>query len=65
MSRKPASVTEADVNRILRGAKRAGAIRATVKLTSGAEVVVDLRETVDSPPETVVVPLAPKRRISL
>lgn len=48
MSRRPASVTQADVARIVRGARQAGAQRVTVKVGE-AEIVIDLGETPSRP----------------
>lgn len=46
---KPAPFRQADVERVIRAAKRQGAARVTVKV-GGAEVAVDLREPVELPP---------------
>jgi hypothetical protein len=56
---RPAPFRQADVERVIRAAKRQGAARVTVKVGS-AEVAVDLREPVElppiSPPQTVDEP---------
>jgi hypothetical protein len=43
MSRRPAAVTQADVNRIVRVARQTGCASVTVKI-NGAEIVIDLRD---------------------
>ena len=61
MSRRPAAITQADVTRIVRGAKQAGAQRVVVRI-GGAEVVIDLADPalVTAPP-----PIDEKKRIVL
>lgn len=56
MSRRAAAVTQADVERVIRAAKRQGAARVTVKV-GGTEIAVDLDKPGDfsplSPPTQV------------
>ena len=60
MTRRAAAVTQADVERVIRAAKRQGAAGVTVKV-NGAEISVDLRE----PPLSTPAPVAPKRVLRL
>lgn len=48
MSRKAAAFTQADVERVVRAAKRQGAARVTVKI-GGTEIAVDLEKPELSP----------------
>jgi len=64
MSRRPATVTQADVNRICRGARQAGASRVTVKVGE-AEIVIDLGERTKVPTLSTIPPVAPDREIVL
>jgi peptidyl-tRNA hydrolase len=64
MSRRPAAITQADVARIVKAARQAGAPRVTVKV-GDAEVVIELRETAEIVPLPSRAPVAPKRRIAL
>jgi hypothetical protein len=42
MPRRPASITQADVARVIRAAKQAGAAEVEVRLGDGAQIVVRL-----------------------
>jgi hypothetical protein len=59
MSRRPAAITQADVARIIRAAKQAGAAEVVVKIGAG-EVVVRLL-----PSTGADIPLVPKAEIVL
>lgn len=61
MSRTPANVTQADLNRAIRAAKAAGAKAVEVKFRDGTTVTVRLVD----PVETVDAPLAPIKEIVL
>jgi hypothetical protein len=63
MTRRAAFV-QADVERVIRAAKRQGAAGVTVKV-GVAEIAVDLREPVKFRPLSTPAPVAPKRRIAL
>jgi hypothetical protein len=52
MSRRPATVTQADVARIIRAAKAAGARTVEIRLGGTAVAVVDLRRPLDTADET-------------
>lgn len=59
MSRTAAKVTQADVARIVRAAKQAGAASVTVKVgPTGAEIVIGLE------PEPHISPLSTKRDVA-
>lgn len=64
MSRRAASVTQADVRRVIRAARQEGACRVTVKVC-GAEIAVDLEKPGDVPPLSTGQAVEPKRRIAL
>jgi hypothetical protein len=61
MSRRPANVTQADVERVIRAAKRQGAARVTVKV-GGAEISVDLAKPAEVIPLSTG-PVIAKRRL--
>jgi hypothetical protein len=58
MPRRPASITQADVARIIRAAKQAGAAEVVVHV-NGEPVVIRLQSTMTE------APLAPEREIVL
>lgn len=58
MSRRPAAFTQADVARIIRAAKQAGASKAEVRIGDQATVLIHLSTASDQEPE-------PKRDIVL
>ena len=45
MSRRPASITQADIARAVRAAKQAGAVAVEVRLGSEATIVIRLSST--------------------
>jgi hypothetical protein len=61
MSRTPASVTQADVARVIRAAKQAGAAAVSLLLPGGGSFRIDLRLTGEGAPipveETVEIVL--------
>ena len=61
MSRTPANVTQADLNRAIRAAKQAGCKAVEVKYPNGTTVTVRIEE----PVETTDAPLAPVKEIVL
>ncbi len=61
MSRTPANVTQADINRAIRAAKQAGCKAVEVKFRDGTTVTVRLEEAV----ETEGGPLAAHKEIVL
>lgn len=61
MSRTPANITQADINRAIRAARSAGARAVEVKFKDGTTVTVRLTE----PVETEGTPLAPVKEIVL
>ena len=60
MSRRPAAVTQADIARIIRAAKQAGAAEVVVPV-NGEMIVVRIIPSV----EATALPLAPKEEIVL
>jgi hypothetical protein len=62
MSRRAAAVTQADVERVIRAAKRQGAARVTVR-TDGkvAEIAVDLEKPAEFPPLSPPAQVAPRK----
>jgi hypothetical protein len=61
---KPAAFRQADVERVIRAAKRQGAARVTVKVGS-AEVAVDLRGPVELPPLSTPQPVDEREVVDL
>lgn len=45
MSRRPASFTQADVARVIRAAKQAGAAEVEVRVSEGAAIVVRMQSS--------------------
>jgi hypothetical protein len=50
MSRRPASITQADVRRIVRGAKQAGAAEVEVRLGESASVLIRMQSSTGQDP---------------
>lgn len=63
MPRRAASFTQADIARAIRAAKQEGAARVTVK--QSGDVVIDLREPTEFPPQSPDAHVARKREIVL
>jgi hypothetical protein len=61
MSRTPASITQADIARVIRAAKQAGAHSVEVKNKDGHTVTVNL----STPADTNAATLVPSREIDL
>ena len=60
MSKRAAAVTQADVERVIRAAKRQGAARVTVKVGS-AEIAVDLEKPADLLPLSTQAAVATRK----
>lgn len=61
MTRRPAAVTQADVERVIRAAKRQGAARITVKVGQ-AEIAVDLQAVEPAPSTLSPMPTLASRK---
>lgn len=61
MPRRPASFTQADVARVIRAAKQAGAYSVEVKTKDGQSVIVHL----STPDDTDAATLVPSKEIIL
>lgn len=59
MSRAPAKFTQADVERVIRAAKRQGASAAIVKMPDGTEFKIDLS------PQSTEAAIEPKAEVVL
>jgi hypothetical protein len=60
MSRRPASITQAEVKRMIRAARQAGLEKIEVKLTDGTVISIPLSTGTAKPEE-----VAPKREVVL
>jgi len=60
MSRRPATVTQADIRRIIRAAKQEGASKVEVQLGDASRIVISLQPSAEDE-----IPLAPTDQIKL